>query len=94
MSKQASRIGKKGVMTYMEAGLAETVKLVATSKGLSMQDYLIGLIQKDIKENDVKQQVVATINQAMKQITTRNIAPSRSVSPRHHATRPHAHPRS
>ncbi len=85
---QASRAGKKALVTYLEPQLAQRVKFVASIQGQTVQDYVSALI-----ENDVQNQKKA-IRATMHQLTAPVSAPSRSGTSRHVATHANAPTRS
>ena len=70
------REGKKAVVAYVDPRVAQGLKIVAGVHGQSVQEYLSGLVEKDI----AAQRIPGQLAEAIRQVTERQ--PPRIASPK------------
>ncbi len=79
-----SREGKKAIVAYVDPLVAQGLKIVAGVYGQSVQEYLSGLVERDISEKQSKD-----LKSTIRQITARLSTAARSAKPRQlHAPTP------
>ena len=86
---QPNREGKKALVAYADAPLAERVKFIAMTLGKTVQDYLIGLVEKDMEQNQTK-----NLRASIQEITSCVQTPSRSGTARRSTAHTHGPTRS
>jgi hypothetical protein len=64
-----SRAGKKGIVVYVEPATANDIRVVAAMKGLSTQEYLSGLIERDIAAHVSPTRIEDTVKSTVSRLT-------------------------